>query len=373
MSIRKRGENYFIDYYYKGKRQREMVGSNRKLAEIILKKRETEIAENKHLDIKKNYEIKFEDFADEFTRLHVVFLKPSTQKSNKSILKTLKRYFGGLYLYNIGPKDIEMFKAERIKAVKKSNKALLKTLKPATINRNVALLKCLFNKAVAWGKADKNPLKGMKPLKENNKRLRFLEKNEILKLIDCCSPHLKPIVIVAVNTGMRTGEILNLKWNDLDYKRNLLYLIETKNNEKREIPMSDIVKKTLIKVLKHPDSPYIFCNKNGKPYESIKTSFHTAMKRAGIENFRFHDLRGTFASHLVMLGIDLRTVQELLGHKSFEMVLRYSHLSPSHKSKAVELLEKNIMDRGSEVGTNWARESDNELIRKAASFVTVDN
>ena len=373
MSIRKRGENYFIDYYYQGRRQREMVGSNRKLAEIVLKKRETEIVEGKHLDIKKNYKIKFEDFAEEFTRLHVVFLKPSTQKSNKSILKTLKSYFGGLYLYNIGPKDIEMFKAERIKAVKKSNKALLKTLKPATINRNVALLKCMFNKAIEWGKADKNPLKGMKPLKENNKRLRFLEKNEILKLIDCCSPHLKPIVIVAVNSGMRTGEILNLKWNDVDYKRNLLYLIETKNNEKREIPLNDIVKKTLIKVLKHPDSAYIFCNKNGKPYESIKTSFHTAMKRAGIENFRFHDLRHTFASHLVMMGIDLRTVQELLGHKSFEMVLRYSHLSPSHKSKAVELLDKNIMDRGSEVGTNWAHEPIMEKLEKELVFVTANN
>ncbi|MDP2940555.1 MAG: site-specific integrase, partial [Candidatus Omnitrophota bacterium] len=324
-------------------------------------------------DIKKNYKIKFEDFADEFTRLHIVFLKPSTQKSNKSILKTLKSYFGGLYLYNIGPKDIEMFKAERIKAVKKSNKALLKTLKPATINRNVALLKCMFNKAIEWRKVDKNPLKGMKPLKENNKRLRFLEKNEILKLIDCCSPHLKPIVIVAVNSGMRTGEILNLKWNDIDFKTNLIYLMETKNGECREVPMNETVKRTLIKVLKRPESPYVFCNEIGKPYESIKTSFHTAIKRAGIKDFVFHNLRHTFASHLVMMGIDLRTVQELLGHKSYAMVLRYSHLSPSHKSKAVELLDKNIMDRGSEVGTNWAHEPIMEKLEKELVFVTANN
>jgi site-specific recombinase XerD len=128
-----------------------------------------------------------------------------------------------------------------------------------------------------------------------------------------------------------------------------------------------------MKVPKHPDSPYVFCNNDGKPYESIKTAFHTAIKRAGISDFRFHDLRHTFASHLVMLGIDLKTVQELLGHKSFEMTLRYSHLSPAHKNKAVELLDINLTDRGYKVGTNWAQERKTELHEKLSNFVTIDN
>ncbi len=134
--------------------------------------------------------------------------------------------------------------------------------------------------------------------------------------------------------------------------------------------MNETVKESLIKVLKHPDSPYVFCNNDGKPYESIKTAFHTAIKRAGINDFRFHDLRHTFASHLVMLGIDLKTVQELLGHKSFEMTLRYSHLSPAHKNRAVELLDINLADRGYKVGTNWAQEGKTGLHEKLPSFVT---
>jgi integrase len=362
MSIRRRGNKYFIDYYYQGKRHRQIVGNNQKLAGLILKKRETEIIEGKFLDIKKQQKIKFEDFCDEFYNFHVRFKKPSVIKSDTILLRALKRYFGPLYLYNIGPQDIERFKAERIKEVK-----------PATVNRNLSLVKCMFNKAIQWGKVDRNPVREVKLLRENNTRIRFLEKSEIQRLIDCCSPHLKPIVILAVNTGMRRGEILNLKWIDVDFKRGLLYLIETKNNTRRETPMNETVRASLMKVLKHPDSPYVFCNNDGKPYESIKTAFHTAIKRAGISDFRFHDLRHTFASHLVMLGIDLKTVQELLGHKSFEMTLRYSHLSPAHKNRAVELLDINLADRGYKVGTNWAQERKSELHEKLPSFVTSDN
>jgi len=164
--------------------------------------------------------------------------------------------------------------------------------------------------------------------------------------------------------------ILNLKWIDIDFKRNLLYLIETKNGERRDVPINDTVKRTLIKVLKHPESPYVFCNESGKPYTNVRTSFDTALKRAGIKDFRFHDLRHTFASHLVMLWIDLKTVQELLGHKSFSMTLRYSHLSPDHKDRAVDILDSNLSE---EKDSQWTAKSDNELIRKAASFVTVDN
>lgn len=112
------------------------------------------------------------------------------------------------------------------------------------------------------------------------------------------SRNIKPIAIVALNTGMRKSEILNLKWNDIDFKRGIIYLLRTKNNEKREIPMNDAVITVLIKVKKNPESQYIFCGKNGKPLQNIRKSFFTALKNAGIINFRFHDLRHTFASQL---------------------------------------------------------------------------
>ena len=206
-------------------------------------------------------------------------------------------------------------------------------------------MKCLFNKAIAWSRySGKNPVKGIKLFKEQP-RLRFLEKEEIFKLLANCDEHLKPIVLVALHTGMRKGEILNLKWHDIDFKRDIAYLYQTKNEESREIRINNEVKSTLLKVKKHPDSSYVFCNKNGEPYGDIKKSFFTACKKSGIiknSSFRFHDLRHTFASHLVMSGVDLNTVRELLGHKTLDMTLRYSHLSPDHKKRAVDLLGERI-------------------------------
>ncbi|MDO8524919.1 MAG: site-specific integrase, partial [Candidatus Omnitrophota bacterium] len=233
--------------------------------------------------------------------------------------------------------DVERFKIDRAKDVK-----------PATVNRSLAVLKSMFNRAIVWDKASNNPCKAVKLFKENNQRLRFLEQEEIPKLLSECCAHLKPIVVLAINTGMRKGEILRLKWHDIDFKRDIIHLYETKNGEKREVPLNAIAKRTLIAVPKHPDSSYIFCDKKGQSYGDIKKSFLTAIGKSGIIDFHFHDLRHTFASQLVMGGVDLNTVRELLGHKSLEMTLRYSHLSPDHKKRAVDVLSNRM-------GTIWSQ------------------
>ena len=121
---------------------------------------------------------------------------------------------------------------------------------------------------------------------------------------------------------MRRGEIFGLKWHDIDVKRNIITLLDTKNGDKREIPMNEQVKTALIRVRKHPDCAYIFCNEKGVPLHDIRKSYSTALRKSGITNFRFHDLRHTFASQLVMSGVDLNTVRELLGHKDMTMTLR---------------------------------------------------
>lgn len=182
----------------------------------------------------------------------------------------------------------------------------------------------MLNKAIQWGKLEKTPFKAVKLLKENNKRLRYLEKEEIVRLLSRCSKRLRPIVVLALNTGMRKGEILGLKWQDIDFRRGIIYLYNTKNGEKREIPINEMVKTALLRTLKHPDSPCVFCDKDGKPVGNIRKSFFTAMRKSGIISFRFHDLRHSFASHLVMAGVDLNTVRELMGHKTLEMTLRYA-------------------------------------------------
>lgn len=351
-----KGKNWYVDYYANGCRMREMVGPNKELAEKVLMKRKIEVAEGRFLDIKKEKKIKFEDFADEYFEIYLNANNKSLDKSDYYNLKRLKVYFSGKYLHEINALSVEKFRLERSREVG-----------PATTNRALARLKALFNKAIAWNKFEGiNPVKGVKFLKESPGRLRFLEKEEITKLVENCNDYLKPIVVVALNTGMRRGEIFNLKWRDIDFKRDMIHLMKTKNGEKRETPMNEVVKATLIKVRKHPESPYIFCEKSGLPFKNLRKSFFTACRKSDITNFRFHDLRHTFASQLVMSGVDLNTVRELLGHKSLEMTLRYSHLSPDHKKRAVDIL-------GTRMDTVWPPEQIEQKSIENSNLVSVLN
>jgi len=352
MGIYKKGDNWFVDYRVLGRRKRQKIGSSKTLAENVLRKRKLEIAENRHLDVKKNEKIKFEEFAETFLNLHS---KPNKKswRSDFYNLKTITSFFRGRHIYEITAQDIEEFKAKRSKVVS-----------PTTTNRELATIKTLFNKAIAWGKLKESPAKNIKFLREPKGRLRYLEREEIGKLLSNCSVRLRPIVNLALNTGMRRGEILGLKWHDVDFKREIIYLLDTKNGERREIPMNDLVKKALIAVPKHPDSPYIFCGGNGRSYHDIRKSFYTALKKSGIINFRFHDLRHTYASQLVMAGIDINTTRELLGHRDIRMTLRYAHLSPDHKRRAVEIL-------GKQMDTIWTPEAKAKAEEKKLDFVTV--
>lgn len=199
-----------------------------------------------------------------------------------------------------------------------------------------------------WGYLKAHPLKSVKFLKEPPGRLRYLTGEEMDALIAACSPHLKPIVVTALHTGMRKSEILGLKWQDLDFGVRTIMVHQTKNNERRVIPMNRTLYEELRQLPRHLHSPYVFCNEQGERYDEVKRSFNTACRRAGIMDFHFHDLRHTFASHLVMNGLNLKTVQTLLGHKDIRMTLRYSHLSREHLQAAVGTL-----DRSGEVGTKW--------------------
>lgn len=178
----------------------------------------------------------------------------------------------------------------------------------------------------------------VKLLKGEKKRVRFLSESEADKLITRCPAHLKPVVTLALHTGMRKSEILRLTWGQVDRKTGYITLYDTKNNERREVPINKTVD-DLLKKLPININGRVF-NYQGEALADVKRSFASACTSAGINDLHFHDLRHTFASWLVMKGVDLRTVMELLGHKSLKMVLRYAHLAPDHKSKAVHVLDK---------------------------------
>ncbi len=207
------------------------------------------------------------------------------------------------------------------------------------MTRNLAVLKHVFNTAIEWGYLYENPAKSVKTLRINNRRLRYLTAEEIDRLTNAAGVHLKPIIILAVNTGMRRGEIFDLEWVHVDLKNRVIEVIDSKNGDKRTIAINGTLLETLHRLPRRIDTPNMFPGKNGGRLTDIKTAFLKARKKAGLNDVRFHDLRHTFASHLVMAGVDLMTVKELLGHKTLKMTERYSHLSPDHKANAVKVLD----------------------------------
>ena len=157
------------------------------------------------------------------------------------------------------------------------------------------------------------------------------------KAIDNNFPYLKPIVICALQTGMRRGEIFNLKWENIDFELGYIELLKTKTGKARKIPISTSLREVLENI--KPISEYVFINpQTNKPYTDIHNSFGTVLEKANIQSFRFHDLRHTVATRLVEKGIDLVVVKEILGHSKIDTTMRYAHAVPKRKLEAIEVL-----------------------------------
>jgi len=329
MSIFKKGKNWYIDYYYKGRRKRKKIGPSKKLAMQVLNDVQLKIARGEFLGIFDEKKVLFEDFAQKYLDYSRANKAWSTYfRRDRFNINNLVPYFKGKYLFEITPEMIEKYKAVRLEKVS-----------PASVNRELACLKHMFTKAIEWGYIKVNMAKGVRQLKEPPGRLRYLTLDEIQALLKACSNSIRPIVVTALNTGMRRSELFNLKWSDVDFINRKITVLNSKNNESRIIPINQTLYEELFALSQVARGDYVFTRKHGRPLKDVKRGFSSALKRAGIKNFRFHDLRHTFASHLVMQGVDLRTVQQIMGHKDIKMTMRYSHLSPDYIQKAVEKLD----------------------------------
>jgi integrase len=215
----------------------------------------------------------------------------------------------------------------------------------ATVNRYIATLSHLFSFAVKERRlVDRNPVSGISRKKEPRGRTRFLSEEERTALLGACAksewPALRALVLLAITTGARRGELIGLKWADVDLKKGRALVRETKNDEQRTLPLAGKALDALreLKLQDSARSEWVFAQQSGVsgPYEHFDAHWQGALEAAGISDFHFHDLRHTTASMLAAQGASLLEIADVLGHKTLAMVKRYSHLVVDHKAKVIE-------------------------------------
>ncbi len=293
----------------------------------------------------------------------------SQRKSGAATVKRIRSNYAHLMqrpLVDINLWVIEKWRSEELKRGKAKT----------TINRDITTLKACLSKAVEWELLDANPLQKLKPIHTDGlTRARYLAASEESALRDALgereeqlrknrasgnawrrarhqaelpdlssvafTDYLQPMVLLSLNTGLRRGEILQLRWADVDLLRRELIVRgdNAKSGKTRHIPLNNEALTTLQQWRSDARSTaWVFAGNDGERMQAVKTSWKGVLHSAAILDFRWHDLRHHFASRLVMNGVDLNTVRELLGHSDLTMTLRYAHLSPEHKADAVAKL-----------------------------------
>jgi integrase len=321
---------WYVHYYDAGgKRRREKAGTKANAIALYHKRKAEALAGRKLPERLRQRPVLFRAIAEDalaYSRAH-----KRSHRDDEYRMHRLREWFGEQKAAEITPQEIER-KLEEMAADRT----------PGTVNRHRALLSLIYRLAVRNGKVPANPVRSVPRRKENNCRVRFLDENEEFairaKIRELC-PEREPEFDLALHSGMRRNEQHRLRWQDVDLARGIITILHSKHGEKRHIPINSIAQAVLRTLLGHTNGlPYVCPGRDGERDRDWERWFERCVREAKVPDFHWHDLRHTFASRLVMAGVDLRTVQELLGHKSILMTMRYAHLAPAHLRDAVERL-----------------------------------
>jgi len=272
----------------------------------------------------------FAEWGETYLGLEGVRTLRSYKERVHAVRLQLIPFFGKKPLNEIQAEDVEAYRAQR--RLRNGHTPSL-----GTINNDHIILKHVLSVAVRRGHLEVNGAKKVALPDPNNERDRVLTEDEWQRLYEAASPHLKPIILVAYQLGPRLGEIMKLTWDRVDLQRGFIKLrtVDTKTKEPRLVPLTPAVRETLMELAKVRSltSNRVFLYK-GKPMERIKRTFRTATRKAGIEDFKFHDLRHCAATNLRRAGVDTVTAMKIVGHKSEKMHHRYNSVSEADLTKA---------------------------------------
>ena len=272
-----------------------------------------------------------------------------TKKSAKSQqfqLQWWRNKLGSYRLIDVTNQRIAACKRELLKTRTPSGKLT----SPATVNRYLAALSHVFTMAVKeWGWTHENPVSKVTRVKEPKGRIRFLIDDEQSRLLAACknsdNPYLYTVVVLAISTGMRQGEIMSLEWQQVNLIKNQITLFETKNDEIRIVPLTGKAHELVSALIRHIHTPLLFpSNRHPEKPMALRSQWDKVVKEAEMHNFKFHDLRHTAASYLAMNGASLHEIAEILGHKTLAMVQRYAHLTEQHTSNVVASMNEAMIN-----------------------------
>jgi integrase len=304
-----------------GKRHREKAGTKSSAIKLYRKRKTEELQRKKLPETIRQRGVIFQEIADDAIAWSEK--RKRSYKNDRTRLKYLKEWFGDRLADSVTPDDIE----KRLFALKRSN---------ATRNRYKAALSFSYRLAIRSKKVSINPARLVPRFPENNERVRFLSEEEEAELRSKISetyPERMADLDFALHTGTRFSEQYELDFGQVDFLNRVVNISRSKHGEPRHVHLNVVALEAIMQ--RHRQN-----GGKGKVFErkDPRSWFNHAAKAAGISNFTWHDLRHTFASRLVMAGVDLRTVQELMGHKTMAVTIRYAHLAPSHQARAVEKL-----------------------------------
>jgi integrase len=316
-----------------GGKRRERAGTKSVAMKLYIKRKQEALEGKKLPENLKKRETTFGELMDgaiEYSRRNT---PEGGEKRYKCRMDIIRERFGSLPADSITPQVLSRWLEDR----RKEN-----NWRPATVNRYKAFFSLCFRLGMENGRCKTNPARLVKRLREENERCRFLSEEEeqrIREVLQRDFPEHMPEFELALNSGARQSEQYRLSWSDVNLVGRRATLLKTKNGDTRHAPLNSVARKALQDLLECSDEGQdrVFIGERGKPLKKPRHWWDKVLKEASVEDFRWHDLRPTFASRLVMAGVDLRTVA-LLGHRTLQMVMRYSHLSQAHELAAVERL-----------------------------------
>ncbi len=335
---------YWIDYWAEGIRKRRRIGPSRKAALKAMTQVKVQLAEGRYLDKRQDLDLTFTELCDWYLELDETKAKKSYERDGRSV-RALKKYFKKTLVREILPSMIESYKMRRINQINSHGKKF----KPASVNRELACLRHIFNQAVRDRLIEQSPMVGVKLLRENNVRDRILSEAEFKRLLENSVPYLRPIFLTAYYTGMRKGEIINLTWDRVDLDNGFIALRpqDTKTNEGRRVPLHPRVVEAFKGLERSAETGSVFLNFSGKPIKSFRGGFEGALARSGITGFTFHDFRHTAVTNWRRQGHDNFTIMKATGHRTMEVFRRYNTVDDSDLKK---LVGKDSRQGGSEDG-----------------------